>query len=102
MDSEGMSGRRESDGFGKGIWDAKERNRESRRGLRRGIASQALSPGESVVRPLCPSQRLSRRGLSRWRGGSHTDVNALVRKELDHLPPLGATRPVSPQDRMRN
>ena len=45
--------------------------------------------------PLCPRKRSSRRGLSWWRGVSHSDVNALVRKELHQLSPMGATLPVS-------
>jgi hypothetical protein len=45
--------------------------------------------------PLCPRDRSIWRGLSWGRGVSYTDVNALVRKELDQLPPMETPLPVS-------
>ncbi len=45
--------------------------------------------------PLCPRKRSIWRGLSWGRGVSHTDVNALVRKELYQLPPMETPLPVS-------
>ena len=96
-----MSERRESNRFGKGIGYPKQGDGERRRGLQCSIASQTLCPGESVVCPLCPRKRSRWWGLSRWRGISPSDVNALATKELDQHPPMGATLPVSPEHWMR-
>ncbi len=51
---------------------------------------------------LGPGDQLGRRGLSRGSRFSEFDINALVTKELDYLPPMEATLPVSPQYQMRS
>ena len=45
--------------------------------------------------PLCSRKWSIWRGLRWGRGVSHTDLNALVRKELDQLPPMETPLPVS-------
>lgn len=96
-----MSGRGKSNGLGKGNWDAKEHDRDRRRGRGSHVASQALSPAETVVGSLCPSQRSNRWRRGWWRRVSHADIHSLVRKPLDHLLSMQATGPVFPEDRMR-
>lgn len=94
-----MSERRKSDHFGKGIRYPKQGDRDRRRAWRCSITSQTVGPGESPMGSLCARKRASWRGLSRWRGCSQSDVDPLVTQELDQLPPMGATLPITPEHR---
>ncbi len=49
---------------------------------------------------LCAGKVASRQGMSRWRGFSPLDVNNLMTKQLHQFPPMKASLPVSPQERM--
>lgn len=100
--SDVVSERLQANRFGKGIWYPEEGNRDGRRGRRCGIASQTLGPGESPMRPLGTGKRSSWRRQSRWGRFSASDIDALETKEFHQLPPMEATLPVSPQDRMRS
>jgi hypothetical protein len=84
----------------KGMRYPEQGDRDARRSRRDGIASQTLGPRESVVCPLCTRKRLRRRGLSWWGRCRQSDVDPLRAKELDPLPSMEATLPVSPQDGM--
>jgi hypothetical protein len=93
---------RQAEKRGKGWWDSEQPDRDLACCLCACIACEALGPRESVVCSLCTRKRSSWRGLRRWRGVNYADVNALVTKELHQLPPMGATRPISPEHWMRS
>jgi hypothetical protein len=97
-----VSDRRKAEKNGKSWWDSEELDGDPtcRRGSR--IASQALFPRESPMSALCTGKRARGRGVSRWGRLSQSAVNALGTKKLDHLPPMGAPLPISPQDRIRS
>ena len=81
-------------------WETEEGDLHAGSRSRSSIACQSLSPGETPMSTLCTGKVVSRRGLSRWRHVSQLDVNALMTKKLHPLPPMKASLPVSPQDRM--
>jgi len=85
---------------GKGVRDPKEGDRDGRRCRRSGIASQTLGPRKSPMCPLSTGKRSRWWRLSRWGRISLLDNDLLATKELDHLPPMEATLPISPEDRV--
>jgi len=85
---------------GKGVRNAKKGDRDGRRCGRSGIASQTLRPRQAPMCPLCTGERSRWGRLSRWRRFSVSDLNLLATKELDQLPPMEATLPISPEDRV--
>jgi hypothetical protein len=56
-----------------------------------------LCPRKAVVSPLRTGKRSSARRRSREGPFIRSEIDTLGAKEFDHLPPMEATRPVSPK-----
>jgi hypothetical protein len=95
------SGDAKTERRGKGIWYSEEPDGDFWSGFRASIASEAFSPGQTVVGSLGAGDQSDWRRLSRWSRFSEFNIDTLMVKELDHLSSLKTALPVSPENGVR-
>jgi hypothetical protein len=83
----------------KGLRDAEQLDRDLGSAWSTSIASEALLPVETRMRPLRPGEGSRRKTRAGSTAGFHLHLHPLLTQQLDALPPMQPPAPISPEHR---
>ena len=97
--AEAVLSRGQSERGGKAFWDAEQFDHHPARCWGACIASEALLPAETIMRPLRTGQKCRRENWADRTARLYLHLQALVSQQVQARPPMKPPAPVPPEQR---